>query len=101
MDGYVTGYQFNPDTKKYIGAYSFPRNLDGAALHLPPWTTLVSPPDTICEPGTCYFWGGDDWHIGVDFDYVPPAEVFHNPGGPSDGGTFTPGAEDFSEAGNG
>lgn len=39
----LTGYQWGADMS-YIGTYLFPDNLDQAATHLPPNTTLKAPP---------------------------------------------------------
>ena len=40
----IDGYQFG-EHNQFIGVYQFPNNLDKEEIHLPPNTTLVSPPN--------------------------------------------------------
>lgn len=59
MDIVITGYQWGDDNK-YIGIYNFPNNLDREDIHLPPNTTLISPPKEV--PNDSYiYWDGTNW----------------------------------------
>lgn len=55
----ITGYQYNPDTGRYIGAYTFPRNLDQEAIHLPAFTVLDAP--GMAPAGQTFFRSDDTW----------------------------------------
>ena len=41
----ITGYQWGRDNR-YIGSYEFEKNGDQEAVHMPPKTTLIEPPQT-------------------------------------------------------
>ena len=70
MDEFIKGYQWSPETKQYMGEYVFPNNKDKEEIHMPPFTTLISPP--ICEKGYTSYWDGNKWNIDVDPDVLPP-----------------------------
>lgn len=70
MDEFIKGYQWSPETKQYMGEYVFPNNKDKEEIHMPPFTTLTSPP--ICEKGYTSYWDGNKWNIDVDPDVLPP-----------------------------
>lgn len=55
----ITGYQYNPNSGKYIGKYEFPNNLDKEEIHLPPYTTLIKPIKN--KEGFDIFWNGGGW----------------------------------------
>jgi hypothetical protein len=40
---FILGYQWSPETKKYMGEYRFPKNKDKDEIYMPPFTTLVKP----------------------------------------------------------
>ena len=70
MDEFIKGYQWSPETKEYMGEYVFPNNKDKEEIHIPPFTTLISPP--ICEKGCTSYWNGNEWNIDVDPNVLPP-----------------------------
>ena len=70
MDEFIKGYQWSPETKKYMGEYIFPNNKDKEEIHIPPFTTLISPP--ICEKGYTSYWNGNKWNIDVDPNALAP-----------------------------
>lgn len=61
----ITGYQYSPDNGAYMGVYRFPNNKDKEEIHLPPYTTLVSPPETWPEP-MHPVWNGTEWILELD-----------------------------------
>lgn len=63
----ITGYQFGPERGEFRGEYSFPNNLDKEKIHLPPFTTLVPPPENV-PSGMHPCWNGEKWTIEVDND---------------------------------
>jgi len=69
---FILGYQWSSETKKYMGEYRFPKNKDKDEIYMPPFTTLVKPPETEREFAT--YWNGNEWHI--DFD---PIEIIEHP----------------------
>jgi hypothetical protein len=73
MDEFIKGYQWSPKTKQYMGEYIFPNNGDKEEIHMPPFTTLISPP--ICEKSYSSYWDGNKWNIDVD----PNSVVDHPP----------------------
>jgi len=49
----VTGYQWG-EGFRYIGPYTFEKNGDQEAIHMPPNTTLIEPPEV--PPGKYAVW---------------------------------------------
>ena len=70
MDEFIKGYQWSPETKEYMGEYVFPNNKDKEEIHIPPFTTLISPP--ICEKGCTSYWNGNEWNIDGDPNVLAP-----------------------------
>jgi hypothetical protein len=70
MEEFIKGYQWSPETKQYMGEYVFPNNGDKEKIHMPPFTTLISPP--ICEKGYTSYWNGNEWNIDVDPSVLTP-----------------------------
>lgn len=64
MDTIITGYQYSPESFKYIGEYKFPNNLDQEAIHLPPFTVLEKPPETSGSDAA--FWEDGQWVVKVN-----------------------------------
>lgn len=64
----ILGYQWSPETKKYIGEYKFPNNKDKDEIHLPPFTTLTKPPEV--KKNFAAYWNGDKWFIDVNLDPI-------------------------------
>lgn len=64
MDHTIVGYQYSPETAKYVGVYQFPNNMDRDDIHLPPFTTLSAPP--VAEPGFAAFWRMGNWVVAAD-----------------------------------
>lgn len=58
MESFITGYQWG-DTGVFIGPYTFPLNLDGEQIHLPPNTTLIKPLDVEIDQEAA--WDGANW----------------------------------------
>jgi hypothetical protein len=73
MEEFIKGYHWSPETKQYMGEYVFPNNGDKEEIHMPPFTTLISPP--ICEKSYSSYWDGNKWNIDVD----PNSVVDHPP----------------------
>lgn len=73
MEKFIKGYQWSPETKQYMEEYVFPNNKDKEEIHMPPFTTLISPP--ICENGYTSYWDGNKWNIDID----PNWEVLDHP----------------------
>ena len=74
---FILGYQWSPETKKYIGEYRFPNNKDKDEIYMPPFTTLVKPPET--ERESVAYWNGNEWVINADPDVVsdhPPIDDY-------------------------
>ena len=67
MEEFIKGYQWSLETKQYTGEYVFPNNKDKEEIHMPPFTTLISPP--ICENGHILYWDGSKWYIDVDVNF--------------------------------
>ena len=65
---FILGYQWSPVNKKYMCEYRFPNNKDKEEIHMPPFTTLIKPPET--EKGFISYWDGQEWFIDVDPDVV-------------------------------
>lgn len=66
MEIMVKGYQYKSNNR-YAGTYEFPQHKDQDPIHVPPNTTLVSPP-TIPE-GKEALWNGASWSL-VDEEIV-------------------------------
>ncbi|MDO6385579.1 hypothetical protein [Uliginosibacterium sp. 31-12] len=60
----VVGYQYAPDTGRYIGPYEFPNNLDKEDIHLPPNTVLDAPPEAPAGKHPCYTDGA--WTLRIE-----------------------------------
>ena len=74
---FILGYQWSPETKKYIGEYRFPNNKDKDEIYMPPFTTLVKPPET--EKEFSAYWNYNEWVINADPDVVsdhPPIDDY-------------------------
>ena len=74
---FILGYQWIPETKKYNGEYIFPNNKDKDEIHMPPFTTLVKPPET--EKEFSAYWNYNEWVINADPDVVsdhPPIDDY-------------------------
>lgn len=74
---FILGYQWSPETKKYIGEYRFPNNKDKDEIYMPPFTTLVKPPET--EREFVAYWNGGEWVIDPNPDVVsdhPPIDDY-------------------------
>jgi hypothetical protein len=69
----ILGYQWSPENNRYAGEYRFPNNKDKEEIYMPPFTTLVSPPET--KLGFCPYWNGNEWFIDID----PNAVTEHPP----------------------
>lgn len=67
----VKGYQWMANMA-YGGVYEFPNNLDKEEVHMPPNTTLVSPPAVIDEGQEAY-WDRGQWKLRVKTEINPPA----------------------------
>jgi hypothetical protein len=74
MEDFIKGYQWSPQNKKFMGEYVFPNNKDKEEIHMPPFTTLISPPISIPKKGYCPYWDGNEWYIDVD-----PSVVMNHP----------------------
>lgn len=61
----ITGYQYGPLSGEFRCVYAFPNNKDKEEIHMPPYTTLVAPPDDI-PVGKHAFWNGSSWEIKDD-----------------------------------
>lgn len=66
---FILGYQWSPETKRYMSEYRFPNNKDRDEIHLPPFTTLIKPHEA--EEGFISYWNGSEWTINVDPEAVP------------------------------
>ena len=74
---FILGYQWSPETKKYNGEYRFPNNKDKDEIHMPPFTTLVKPPET--EREFAAYWNGNEWVIDLNPNVVsdhPPIDDY-------------------------
>jgi hypothetical protein len=78
MDEFIKGYQWSPQDKKFMGEYVFPNNKDKEEIHMPPFTTLISPP--IYVKGYSPYWDGNKWNIDIDLNSVvdhPPIDDYY------------------------
>jgi hypothetical protein len=68
----ITGYQYAP-TGRYIGPYEFEKNGDQEAIHAPPNTTLIAPPEAV--PGKFAQWNreAECWEL-VDVPAPAPRQ---------------------------
>lgn len=57
----ITGYQYG-DHGHFIGAYQFEKNKDKDDIHMPPRTTLKTPPTDLQSDEEVHF-DGSDWAI--------------------------------------
>lgn len=64
-EDFITGYQFGPEKGEFRGEYKFPNNMDKVEIHVPPYTTLVSPPKNVPE-GKYPCWNGAAWVLMKD-----------------------------------
>jgi hypothetical protein len=74
---FILGYQWSSETKKYMGEYRFPKNKDKDEIYMPPFTTLVKPPET--EREFAVYWNGNEWVIDLNPDVVadhPPIDDY-------------------------
>lgn len=65
MEEIITGYQYGPINGEFRGVYEFPNNLDKEEIHMPPYTTLIPPPEEI-PAGKIACWNGDVWELKDD-----------------------------------
>ncbi len=65
----ILGYQWSPGTGRFMCQYRFPNNKDKDEIHMPPFTTLIEPPET--ERGFIPYWNGTEWSIDVDPEAMP------------------------------
>jgi hypothetical protein len=73
----ILGYQWSSETKKYMGEYRFPKNKDKDEIYMPPFTTLVKPPET--EREFAAYWNDNEWVIDPNPDVVsdhPPIDNY-------------------------
>ena len=64
MEEIITGYQYGPINGEFRGIYEFPNNLDKEEIHMPPFTTLVAPPEV--QEGMVACWNGTEWIVKLD-----------------------------------
>jgi hypothetical protein len=60
METMIKGYYYKSN-KRYSGVYEFPNNLDKEEIHMPPNTTLVTPP--VIPTGKEALWDGKVWSL--------------------------------------
>ena len=73
VEQYIIGYQWGTHGQ-FIGAYSFPNNMDKEDIHFPPNTTLISPL-TECPVDSEIAWNGESWEIRrAQLSHFPDAE---------------------------
>jgi hypothetical protein len=65
---FILGYQWSPKDSKYMSDYRFPNNKDKTEIYIPPFTTLVKPPET--EKGFAAYWNDNEWIIKEDPDSI-------------------------------
>lgn len=71
----ITGYQYGP-TGEFRCVYTFPNNKDKEEIHMPPYTTLVAPPDNI-PAGKHAFWDeqSSSWEVRDDIISIKPEPI--------------------------
>ena len=79
MEEMITGYQYGPIKGDFRCIYEFPNNLDKEEIHMPPFTTLVAPPDEI-PVGKIACWNGTSWElkdddITIKVDPIPEEDI--------------------------
>ena len=75
---HIIGYQWDPETGKFIGVYVFPNNADKEEVHLPPNTTLEQPPEPLSRSQTAFRRNGS-WVLAADPGYLhgrPPIDNY-------------------------
>jgi hypothetical protein len=79
MEEIITGYQYGPTNGEFRCVYEFPNNLDKEEIHMPPFTTLVAPPEEI-PAGQLACWNGTSWElkndtISIKIDPIPDEDI--------------------------
>ena len=64
MQEMITGYQYGPVHKDFRCVYEFPNNMDKEEIHMPPFTTLVAPPEI--PAGMMAYWNDTEWELRED-----------------------------------
>jgi hypothetical protein len=78
MEEMITGYQYGPAHGEFRCVYEFPNNMDKEEIHMPPFTTLISPPDV--PAGMMAYWNDAVWELKVDIsslkvDPIPEEDI--------------------------
>lgn len=73
---FITGYQWSPEDFKFIGEYKFPNNKDKEEIHLPPFTTLIKPPEVDKE--SCAYWDSEKWIVSIDSSKITAHPTIDN-----------------------
>lgn len=73
----ITGYQYGP-TGRYIGSYNFEKNADREAVHMPPNTTLIAPPEAPAGKFAQWEAARERWTL-VDVPPPPPPPPMPDP----------------------
>lgn len=78
MEEMITGYQYGPIHGDFRCVYEFPNNMDKEEIHMPPFTTLVPPPEM--EKGMWAYWTGTEWELRLDIvslkvDPIPDEDI--------------------------
>ena len=78
MEEIITGYQYGPEHGDFRCVYEFPNNMDKEEIHMPPFTTLVPPPEI--PNGMLAYWNGTEWELREDvvslkIDPIPEEDI--------------------------